>query len=185
VLETDRRIYRDLVAYAAGAGDTALTATLAGVGEPPYRDFPWANSNLLAWYELLYKPYTPSPGYLARGEAAGLMDPFGLTGSEYGFIDKVNVLRGLLDTFALLYPQLYDVDFRQSAPRLDVPVYVLDGAAELEGRRALAHEWFALLDAPRKQLVTYAGAAHSVAFEQADEVQRLLVETVVPATYSE
>ncbi len=182
VVETDRRIYRDLVAYAAEAGDSALTAKLQEVGEPPYRDIPWANANLLAWYDLLYKPYTPSAGYIARGRAAGL-DPFGVLGSEYNLVEKTNVLRGLIDTFAIVYPQLYGLDFRESVPRLDVPVYILDGAAELEGRRALALEWFEQLEAPTKQLVTYEGAAHSVAFEQADEVQLLLTETIVPATY--
>ena len=75
------------------------------------------------------------------------------------------------------------VDFRRDVPSLDVPVYLLDGAAELEGRRDLAIEWFDQLVAPVTQRVTYQDAAHSVAFEQADEVQKLLVETVVPATY--
>lgn len=43
-------------------------------------------------------------------------------GSEYAFIDKTNVLRGLIDTFAVVYPQLYDLDFRVAVPRLEVPV---------------------------------------------------------------
>jgi proline iminopeptidase len=182
IVDTDRRVYADLVAYAEGAGDADLAASLAAIGEPPYRDMPWANANLLTWYDYLYEPYTPSASYIARGEAAGL-DPFGALGSEYAFIDKLNVLRGLIDTFAIVYPQLYDLDLRETATRLEVPVYVLDGAAELDGRRDLALEWFAMLDAPSKQLVTYEGAAHSVAFEQADAVQALLLETIVPATY--
>ncbi len=118
VLDTDRRIYRDLVAYATRAGDADLRSSLAAVGEPPYRDIPWANSNLLAWYEYLYKPYTPSAGYIARGDASGL-DPFGVLGSEYTFLEKRDVLRGLIDTFTVLYPQLYDLDFRESVPRLE------------------------------------------------------------------
>jgi pimeloyl-ACP methyl ester carboxylesterase len=183
VLETDRRIYQDLVGYSDQAGDGALADALAAAGAPPYRDFPWTNSNLLIWYDYIYDEYTPSAGYIARGDAAGFIDPFGASASEYGFIDKANVVRGLLDTFSLLYPQLYDLDFRASATRLEVPVYILDGAAELDGRRALLLEWFDQLEAPTKELVTYEGAAHSVAFEQADEVQRLLTETVVPSTY--
>lgn len=169
-------------AYARRTGDTALAAKLREIGQPPYRDIPWANSNLLARYEYLYPEYTPSEGYKARGAASGL-DPFGALGSEYTFIEKANVLRGLIDTFAVLYPQLYGIDFRRDVPRLDVPVYVLDGAAELKGRRDLAIEWFDGLQAPIKQRVTFTGAAHSVAFEQADEVLRLLNETIVPATY--
>jgi pimeloyl-ACP methyl ester carboxylesterase len=43
-------------------------------------------------------------------------------------------------------------------------------------------EWYGLLDAPEKHLVTYEGAAHAVAFEQADEVHRLLVEDILPRT---
>lgn len=183
VVETDQRIYADLVAYAERAGDTALAAKLREIGEPPYRDIPWANSNLLAWYEYLYKAYTPSDGYIARGEAAGL-DPFGVLGSEYSFIEKATVLRGLIDTFSLMYPQLYELDFRESATRLEVPVWMLDGAAELEGRRSVALDWFEQLDAPSKECVTFQDAAHSVAFEQADEVQRLLNDVIVPATYN-
>ena len=180
VVETDRRVYRDLVGYAARTGDDALAAKLAEIGEPPYRDIPWANANLLAWYEYLYAPYTPSPGYLARGEAGGL-DPFGILGSEYNLVEKTTVLRGLIDTFALMYPQLYGIDFRRDAARLEVPVYVLDGAAELEGRRDLALEWFEGSTAPSKTRITFEGAAHSVAFEQADAVARLLDRADPPA----
>lgn len=182
IVETDQRVYDDLVAYAARTGDATLASELATIGVPPYRDIPWANANLLAWYDYLYPAYTPSAGYLARGEASGL-DPFGVLGSEYGFIEKTNVLRGLIDTFAVLYPQLYDLDFRASVPKLDVPVYQLDGGAELDARRALALEWFAGLDAPSKQLITFQDAAHAVAFEQADAVRQLFAETILPATY--
>ena len=56
-------------------------------------------------------------------------------------------------------------------------------AAEADGRRDPMLEWYAALDAPVKELVTWDGAAHSVAFEQADEVGDLLTDVVVPATY--
>ena len=182
VVETDNRIYDDLRAYAASSGDQALAAKLVQIGRPPYRDMPWANSNLLAWYDYLYAPYEPSAGYQQRGRASGL-DPFGALGSEYTFLEKTAVLRGLIDTFAAMYPQLYGVDFRESVTRLEVPVYVLDGLAELDGRRDLMLDWFDALDAPTKERVEFAGAAHSVAFEQADEVLRLLTDEIVPATY--
>ena len=182
VVETDNRIYDDLLSYAAAHGDRALEAKLMEIGRPPYRDMPWANSNLLAWYDYLYLPYEPSAGYLARGSASGL-DPFGALGSEYTFLEKTAVLRGLIDTFAAMYPQLYDLDLRESVSRLKVPVYVLDGLAELDGRRDLMLEWFDALDAPTKERIEYDGAAHSVAFEQADDVLRLLRDEIVPATY--
>jgi proline iminopeptidase len=82
-----------------------------------------------------------------------------------------------------MYPQLQDIDFRTDVPALEVPVYMLDGENELRGRRELAHEWFAQLVAPHKELITYADAGHAVAFEKVDAFLRLMNEEIVPSTY--
>ncbi|MGE3796610.1 MAG: peptidase, partial [Thermomicrobiales bacterium] len=54
---------------------------------------------------------------------------------------------------------------------------------ELAGRRDLALEWFALLDAPAKAIYTFENAGHAVAFEHADALHRVLVDEILPATY--
>jgi pimeloyl-ACP methyl ester carboxylesterase len=179
---TDQIIWRDLLAYADRTGDGELYDEVLTLGEPPYRDMPWANSLIMGYYGLLETPYTPPAAYVARGEAAGI-GQFGLFGSEYSFVENANLIRGLVDMFSLMYPQLQEIDFRTDVPELGVPVYVLDGENELRGRRELAHEWFAQLTAPHKELITYANAGHAVAFEQADAFLRLMNEEIVPATY--
>ncbi|MDF2735889.1 MAG: alpha/beta hydrolase fold protein [Chloroflexota bacterium] len=180
--ETDRIIWRDLLAYAGSTGDGQLYDQILSLGEPPYRDTPWANSLVMGYYPLLEPSYTPPAAYVARGEASGV-GQFGLFGSEYSFIENANLIRGLVDMFSLMYPQLQEVDFRTDVQALEVPVYVLDGANEVRGRRELAEEWFTRLAAPHKELITYADAGHAVVFEQADAFRRLMVERVVPATY--
>ncbi len=179
---TDQIIWRDLLAYADRTGNGELYDQVLTFGEPPYRDTPWSNSTVMGYYPLLETAYTPPSAYVERGDASGV-GPYGVLASEYGFVDKANALRGLLDTFSLMYPQLQDLDFRTDVPALDVPVYVLDGAHELRGRRELALEWFEGLSAPTKELVTYADAGHSVVFEQADAFHRLMVDEIVPETY--
>jgi len=180
---TDQIIWRDLLAYADRVGDGELYDQILTFGEPPYRDMPWANSVVMGYYPLLETPYDPPEAYVARGEASGI-GPFGLFGSEYGFIENANLIRGLVDMFSLMYPQLQEIDFRTDAPELEVPVYVLDGVNELRGRRELALQWFEQLAAPHKELITYEDAGHAVAFEQADALLRLMNEEIVPATYS-
>jgi pimeloyl-ACP methyl ester carboxylesterase len=180
--ETDRRIYDDLLAYADRTGDAALRARMEALGRPPYADLPYANAFVMGYYEALEEPYRPSAAYLARGEAAGL-DPFGVLGSEYDLVGKVNVLRGLIDMFTVMYPQLQELDFRADVPRLDVPYYLVDGKAELAARRDLALEWFEMLEAPIKRILSLDGAAHAPALEQYEAFHRFLVETVVPETY--
>jgi proline iminopeptidase len=179
---TDQIIWRDLLAYADRTGNGDLYDQILTLGEPPYRDTPWANSVVMGYYPLIETPYTPPAAYVARGNASGV-GPYGVLASEYSFIDKVNVIRGLVDMFSLMYPQLQGIDFRTDVTTLEVPVYVLDGAHELAARRGLAHEWFDGLTAPHKELITYEDAGHSVVFEEVDAFHRLMTEAIVPATY--
>jgi pimeloyl-ACP methyl ester carboxylesterase len=180
--DTDRRIWRDLLAFAQRTGDWALYDRILTLGEPPYRDMPWANTLVMGYYDALTTPYTPPAAYIERGVASGL-DPFGVLGSEYSLVEKANVLRGLVDMFSIMYPQLQEIDFRRDVTKLEVPVYLLDGASELRGRRGLAQQWFDQLSAPTKKVVTYVDAGHSVVFEQADAFHKLMLEEIVPATY--
>jgi len=179
--ETDRRLYHDVLAYADSTGDEELRAQMLAYGEPPYQDL-YAYVFVMGYYEQLYKPYTPPQAYLEKGEAAGL-GPWNVLGSEYNLVEKVNVFRGFLDTAAIVYPQLQDIDFRQDVPRLAVPIYVLDGAAELSARRDLALEWFDMVEAPIKRIYTFENAAHAPAFEHFEAFTQIMTETVLPETY--
>lgn len=179
--ETDRRIYRDLLAYAERSGDANLRRQLEAHGEPPYADV-YGYTMAIGHYDKLYRPFTPPRAYLERGAASG-MGPLRNMASEYTLVEKVNVVRGLLDMGSVLYPQLAGVDFRRDVPRLAVPVYVLDGEAELAARRDLMLEWYAQLDAPLKRRYSFADAAHAVAFEKFEALGRILTEEVLPETY--
>jgi pimeloyl-ACP methyl ester carboxylesterase len=182
VRESDRRIYRDLLAQAEQSGAAQIVARLRAAGEPPYADIPYANGYVMTHYDRLYKPYTPPQAYIERGARSGI-DQFGILGSEYNLVEKVNVLRGLIDMFTVMYPQLQAIDFRRDAAKLDVPVYMLDGQAELAARRNLALEWFEGLDAPQKRIFTFENAAHAVAFEQYAAFHQILLDTILPETY--
>ncbi|MEO1447446.1 MAG: alpha/beta hydrolase, partial [Cyanobacteria bacterium J06635_11] len=165
VQESDRRIYQALLQKASQTGDQQLREKLQQYGEPPYKDMPYANGFIMSQYPQLEKPYKPPQSYIQRGMSARL-GPMNLLGSEYNLVEKVNILRGLIDMFTVMYPQIQSVDFRQSVRQLEVPIYILDGAAELPARRELLLEWFDELEAPKKELFTFEAAAHSVAFEQ-------------------
>ena len=178
--ETDRRLYHDMLAYAERTGNAEMARTMRRFGEPPYAD-PLAYAYVMGYYEQL-SPYTPPAAYLERGSAAGLV-PWGMRGSEYNLIEKANVLRGLMDMFSVMYPQLQEIDFRRDVTRLDVPIYMVMGEHELEARSDLAHEWFTQLEAPHKQEFTFPDAGHSVVFEEFQEFHRIMTDVVLPETY--
>jgi hypothetical protein len=83
-----------------------------------------------------------------------------------------------------MYPRWQTIDFRRSAEQLEVPVYIFTGKHELAARRDLALAWFKRLRAPGKHLYDYRDAGHATAFEHFRDLRRILVEDVVPATYS-
>jgi pimeloyl-ACP methyl ester carboxylesterase len=183
-LETDRRLYSDVLALAARTGDDALAAKMRAYGEPPYNDV-FAMAFVMQQYDALYRPYDPPAAYIERGSAANL-GPWGVLGSEYNLIEKFNVLRGAIEMNSVVYPQLErgeGLDFRRDVPRLEVPYYMLDGQAELTSRRDLALEWYAQLDAPIKRVFRFENAAHSVSLEEFQAFHRILVESIVPETY--
>jgi pimeloyl-ACP methyl ester carboxylesterase len=78
----------------------------------------------------------------------------------------------------VLYPQLQDIDFRTDVPRLDVPVYVVLGAHEARGRSVLANEWFAGLEAPTKELITFEHSGHRPVVEEPAVVATLMTRIV-------
>jgi pimeloyl-ACP methyl ester carboxylesterase len=151
-------------------------------GEPPYADIPYANAFVMGYYGRLETPYTPPAAYIERGSQVNI-GPFGVLASEYSLVDKVNVIRGLIDMFTVMYPQLQHLDFRRDVPRLEVPVYIFDGGAELSSRRDLALEWFEQLEAPRKRLFTFPDGGHSVLMEHFADLHRILLDTILPETY--
>jgi proline iminopeptidase len=179
VRDTDQLIYRDLLAYAERTGDGGLAHALRDYGAPPFPDI-YGNALLLTYYEVL-APYQPPAEYMERMRAAGT-GFLGTMAPEYSFMNKVNLVRGLLDTSAVLNSQLQELDFRRDVPRLDVPIYVVAGRFELPGRAALVPEWLDRLDAPRKQLVTFEQSGHAPHAQEAGRFRELMIGTVLPET---
>lgn len=153
---TDRMFWEDSLAWAERTGKAELAATLRANGPPPYDDL------------LAYEPaIAPEHAWNAYPELDTNKEmPFNLLVPENSLMDRANGLRGFLDTFAVLYPQLHAVDLRRDAPRLAVPVYIVLGRHEARGRAVLAQEWFAILEAPAKQLIIFEHSGHRPLFEE-------------------
>jgi len=175
-LDTDLIFYQDTLAWARNTGNAALVRDLEAMGSPPWPDI-LNYSTVLSGYEQDVYPYDHG----VNAEGAGQMAE-NLPVAEYSLMDTVNLARGLSDTFALMYPQLQDLDFRADVPRLDVPVYLIEGRYEPRGRAELADQWFGMLQAPSKQWVEFPTSGHRPLFEQPDLFHQLMTQTVLAET---
>jgi proline iminopeptidase len=180
--ETDLGIYHGLLAYAASHNDKSLASKLRGYGAPPYKNV-FAYGYVMSQYDKLAGDYTEPKAYTDALDKSGV-GPFGAFGSEYTLPEKMNVFRGLLDVFSVMYPRWQTIDFRRSAEQLKVPVYIFTGKHELAARRDLSLAWFRRLHAPIKRLYDYPDSGHATAYEHFQDLHRIMVKTVIPATYS-
>jgi pimeloyl-ACP methyl ester carboxylesterase len=154
-LENDRICYDFALRLAQERRDTKQVEKLKRQGPPPYY------GNDVFWKSATY--LTETLNYMNQNPAiANGFNTFqDLAGSEYGLYDKVNFVRGLLDTFGVVYQQLWDVDFRKQATRLEVPVYFLIGRHDVNAPPKLTEEYFNLLTAPHKELIWFERSGHN------------------------
>ncbi|MGB2572066.1 alpha/beta fold hydrolase [Micromonospora citrea] len=166
--------YADTVAWARRTGRADLADQLTDLGPPPYPD--------MYTYEPLLANEAGAFDFDRTGNAEGRDGVAeNLNVPEYTLLEKAHALSGSLDGFDVLYPQLQHLDLRREVRRLDVPVYLMDGAHEVPGRLALTREWYARLEAPRKEHVVLDGAGHRSLFQRpgpvTDLLTRVLTET--------
>ncbi len=182
VLETDRMIYDLVLAHSRQSGDAAFVETLETQGPPPY---PGKNpigpyARLFGReYQLFEVPNIPDETYRREGDAIMLM----LKQPEYGWLDRVYYLLGLMTTFNAVYPQLQALDFRVDAARLDLPVYMVLGRHDMNNPSPIPEEYFNLLEAPAKRLVFFENSGHGMIWEEAGLFHRLMTDTVLAETY--
>jgi len=172
---TDRVFYRDTLAWARETGRDDLVARLTDVGPPPYATILPYETALS--YEHEVDPYDHSPN--SEGEG-GFSE--NLLVEEYTLLEQVHALGAMMDTFSVLYPQLQEIDFRRDAAELEVPVYLVQGRHEADGRAVLANEWFEQLEAPAKTMVVLETSGHRPLFEQPARFHEVMTETVLAET---
>ncbi len=105
-----------------------------------------------------------------------------MAGQEYGLYDKLNYVRGALDTLNAVYPQLWDVDLRLQAAQLEVPVYILKGRHDVNAPTALTEEYSQLLSAPHKELIWFEHSGHNPWISEPAEFVNVMVNTVLAQT---
>ena len=154
--ETERMDYAKAMEIARNNGDTVLIEKLTANGEPPYygKDVTWKSAvylNHLNSY-MDSNPSIRNPGYNTLRDIGS---------SEYGLLDKINFIRGIINTFGHVYQQLYDIDMRTDYTKLNVPIYFFLGRHDINAPTALVEEYEQVLSAPDKGIVWFEHSGHN------------------------
>lgn len=175
--ETETLDYEQALKIAKERGDTKTIEKLNNQGPPPYygKDVVWKEATYLQYLTgyMTQNPEIERPGYNTFGDMAG---------PEYGLYDKVNYLRGMLTKFNDVYQQLYTIDLRKQALKLDVPVYFMEGRHDINAPPVLVEEYFKSLIAPHKELIWFEHSGHSPWINERDRFVDLMANLVLQET---
>ncbi|MFZ6020388.1 MAG: alpha/beta fold hydrolase [Chloroflexota bacterium] len=180
--QTDQMIYDIVLSHAQKIGDSAFVETLQKQGRPPYfgkspiQPYATLFGREYAWFEV---PHIRNEDYRQNGDAILLM----LKQPEYGWLDRIYYLLGLMNTFNKVYPQLQEMDFRVDANQLEVPVYLIQGRFDMNNPSPLPEEYFEVLQAPAKKMFHFEESGHGMIWQEADLFHNLMINTVLAETY--
>ena len=101
----------------------------------------------------------------------------------YSLREKVNLWRGRAFSRSFgLWDQLIRIDLRKRTPKLEIPVYFLEGRYDYTCATELARDYFRKLEAPMKGFYEFDNSAHSPSLEEPAEAHRILQEDVLAGT---
>ena len=154
--ETEKIDYALAMKLAKEDGDQKVVDSLVKNGPPPYYGKSVTTKSAVYLNYLSQRmarnPEIQNPGFQTIRD---------LSAKEYGILDKVNYLRGILQTFNQVYPQLYEIDLRKDYAKLDIPVYFLLGKHDLNAPRSLAEDYYDKLAAPDKEIIWFEHSGHN------------------------
>jgi pimeloyl-ACP methyl ester carboxylesterase len=95
---------------------------------------------------------------------------------DYTLSDIVGTLRGIGFTQDHLLPDLAHLDLFEMLPRLDVPVFLLQGRHDYVAPPTIAEQYYQALHAPKgKQLIWFDESAHMPQYEEPGKFRQTLL----------
>jgi pimeloyl-ACP methyl ester carboxylesterase len=153
----------------ARSGDEAGLEKLAEIGDRPYT-------------HAQYRQFAP-----LVDDYGGSFDwPFwrltllGLQAREYTISDYVRMLNGMTRGGKALHHggEMLRVNFIADIPRIEVPVYFLQGAHDYNTPLALVEEYYQVLEAPHKELIIFENAAHTPFLADNDAFSQAIINLI-------
>ncbi|MCR4942968.1 MAG: alpha/beta hydrolase, partial [Clostridium sp.] len=80
---------------------------------------------------------------------------YNIFSSEYGLLDKVNVITAEKKTYDKIFKSYYNIDLINVAKEVKVPIYFFQGSHDYLNSSDILNEYFSVLNAPDKQIVWF------------------------------
>jgi len=137
------------------------------------------NDNELAQKELSTVKI-PYGDYLQMNYAKKWMlvhDGHSLSADDLVVYDKY--IKDWSDTWLSTWNEVIGKNLFKELPKINCPVYFFLGTKDLQTNFGIAKEYFETLKAPRKKIFVFENAGHSVLTEEAEKVQKIIIDDIL------
>lgn len=167
MLEGDRLSYRFTLEEARRRGNEKALRELEALGLPPYT--PREMMTQRKWVGRFGGARHDQKPQSVLGALLELV-----TTSEYTWHDVWQVAANPFFALEALLDELYAVDFFEEIPRLDVPVYLLEGRHDYTTPPEVARQYYEKLEAPHKEWMWFEESAHFTFLEEPERFRRAM-----------
>jgi len=169
--EGDALGYRLTLEQARATGNREAVSALEAIGPPPWPDAK-TRSAAKGWATRMTKEDDPASKMNVRAMLKALPD--------YSEADLENLVKGMQFSTEPLVRDVMSFDARALGRRFPIPLFIFQGADDLNTPTSLVQRWFADLEAPVKTAVIVEHASHGAFYTHSPELGRFLVERVRP-----
>jgi pimeloyl-ACP methyl ester carboxylesterase len=169
--EGDAVGYRLTLERARATGNAEAITALEAIGPPPWSD-PKNRSAAKGWAGRT----TPASDPASRMNVPTMLRAL----ADYTESDIRNATDGYAFSDPALFPQLSSFNVRSLGLRYRVPIFIFQGAGDLNTPTELVVRWFNEIEAPAKEIRVIENASHGAFYANADDLGRLLSEAVRP-----
>jgi pimeloyl-ACP methyl ester carboxylesterase len=174
--------YRLALEAARARGDAAGVAALEAAGPPPYARF----EDFMTRQSYVFPPNIPATDAENAAGAAFAATVFAPPPPGASWVPPLAPPAGydfgavFMRSAQAMFPVWQDMEIRDYGRDYPMPIFVFQGAVDINTPASLAREWIEEIHAPVKAFETIPGAGHNViAFHQ--EIHALFREHVLPA----
>ncbi len=98
---------------------------------------------------------------------------------EYTFSDKINTIKGAIESFKLLWKPVMEYNLIEDLKEQPVPVYIFQGKHDYQTTYRYAKEYYDSLKAPIKQFYPFEKSAHTPMIEEYDIFKQIIQDDIL------
>lgn len=170
--------YRFALEAAEEAGDQASVSKLKSVGPPVAGVYKGGFKGMMTQRNIMMKYGGYSQSSKKRSYFRAMVLPI-LRSGEYSPSELYGLIKGYRYVLEAMWPEVGAADLAATCTKFDMPYFIFDGRLDQNTPAELVEDYFALIEAPTKELIWFDHSGHNPMGDEPEKFKKLLREKLL------